>query len=161
MFATLRTRLDSLGSRERRMVLGGGILAGVLLVFLLVMPLERNLSKLSASVTRKQADLAWMQSVAPALASAGPAASVPATQDSLVVVIDRAARESGLAQSLTGSQPSGDGGLRVQLEKAPFNSLVQWLGRLSERNGVRVESASIDAASEPGLVNASIVLRIR
>jgi type II secretory pathway component PulM len=86
---------------------------------------------------------------------------MPATQDSLVVLIDRAARESGLGQALTGSQPSGDGGMRVQLEKAPFNSLVAWLARLSEQNGVRVESASIDAANEPGLVNAGIVLRIR
>jgi general secretion pathway protein M len=161
MFAALRARFDALAERERRMVSIGAAVAGLLLVFLLVMPLERSVTKLAANVTRKQADLAWMQSVAPTLAGAGPAVSVPATQDSLVVVIDRAARESGLGQALTGSQPSGDGGLRVQLEKAPFNSLVAWLARLSEQNGVRVESASIDAANEPGLVNAGIVLRIR
>jgi general secretion pathway protein M len=161
MFAALRGRFDALAERERRMLSIGAVVVGLLLVLLLVMPLERNVTKLAASVTRKQSDLAWMQSVAPVLASAGPSVSVPATQDSLVVVIDRAARESGLGQALTGSQPSGDGGLRVQLEKAPFNSVVAWLARLSEQNGVRVESASIDAASEPGLVNAGIVLRIR
>jgi len=75
------------------------------------------------------------------------------------VLVDRSARESGLAQSLTGSQPSGDGGLRVQLEKAPFNAMVTWLARLAQTNGVRVESASVDMAGEPGLVNAGVVLR--
>jgi general secretion pathway protein M len=161
MFDELRSRFDTLAERERRMLLAGAAIAAALLLFLLLMPLERRVARLDANVARKQGDLAWMQSVAPALASAGPAASVPATQDSLVVVIDRAARESGLGQSLTGSQPSGDGGLHVQMEKAPFNSLVAWLAKLSEQNGVRVESATIDAAGDSGLVNAGIVLRIR
>jgi general secretion pathway protein M len=161
MFATLRLRFDALAERERRMVSIGAVAIAALLVWLLLMPLSHRVALLNTNATRKQGDLAWMQTVAPTLASAGPVASVPATQDSLVVVIDRAARESGLAQSLTGSQPSGDGGLRVQLEKAPFNSVVAWLARLSEQNGVRVESASIDAAADPGLVNAGIVLRIR
>lgn len=161
MLEALRARFDALADRERRVLAIGAVIAAVLLLVVLVMPLERSVARRASSIERKQADLAWMQSVAPTLASAGPSASVPATQESLVVVIDRVARESGLGQALTGSQPNGNGALRVQLEKASFNSLVAWLARLSEQNGVRVESANIDAAGEPGLVNAGIVLRIR
>jgi type II secretory pathway component PulM len=36
---------------------------------------------------------------------------------------------------------------------------VQWLARLSQQNGIHVESGNIDAAGPPGLVNAGIVLR--
>jgi general secretion pathway protein M len=122
---------------------------------------HRKAVTLEKRIATKQIDLAWMQGVAPVLAAAGPAVANAGSQESLVVLVDRTARESGLAQALTGSQPSGDGGLRVQLEKAPFNSLVAWMARLSEQNGVRVESASVDGAGEPGLVNAGVVLRAR
>jgi type II secretory pathway component PulM len=49
----------------------------------------------------------------------------------------------------------------VRLEKAQFGMLVGWLARLAEQNGIRVESATIDNAGEPGIVNAGLVLRIR
>lgn len=155
----LRDWHGNLAPREQRIVMFGGIAAVVVLLIAVILPLHRSVSALDSRLARKQADLAWMQGMAPAMSAAGPAPSVPGTQESLVVVIDRSARESGLAQALTGSQPSGDGALRVQLEKAEFNSLVTWLARLAEQNGVRVESASIDIAGEPGQVNAGIVLR--
>lgn len=158
---SLRNRYDQLAPREQRLVLAGAVAAVLLLLLAVILPLHRNAAALDSRLARKQVDLAWMQGIAPSLAAAGPAPSVPGTQESLVVVIDRSARESGLAQALTGSQPSGDGALRVQLEKADFNNLVAWLGRLATQNGVRVDTANIEATSEPGQVNAGIVLRSR
>ena len=78
-----------------------------------------------------------------------------------MVLIDSSARESGLAQAISGSQPSGDGGLRIQLEKADFNLLVAWLARLGTQHGLRIESATIEGGSEPGLVNAAVVIRLQ
>jgi type II secretory pathway component PulM len=75
------------------------------------------------------------------------------------VIVDQSARESGLGNSLAGSQPSGQGSLSVELEKAPFDALVGWLARLSQQNGVQIESATIDSAGQPGTVNASLVLK--
>ena len=150
-----------LATREQRVVLIGAVLAAILVLLAILTPLHRTATALQKRIATKQADLAWMRSVAPALAAAGPLTAPAATQESLVVLVDRTARESGLAQALTGSQPSGDGGLRVQLEKAPFNALLTWIARLGEQSGVRVEAASIDAVAEPGLVNAGVVLRAR
>jgi type II secretory pathway component PulM len=76
----------------------------------------------------------------------------------MLVIVDRSARESGLASSLAGSEPSGPGGLSVRMQKAPFDTLVAWLARLSQQNGIRVDTASIENAGAPGLVNAAIVL---
>ena len=152
-----------LAEREQRVVTYGALAAGILVVLAVLIPLHSKLAATQKRVTTKQADLVWMQAVAPAVAAAGPlpATATSGPQESLVVMVDRTARESGLAQSLTGSQPSGDGGLRVQLEKAAFNSLVTWLARIDEQNGVQVESATVDAAGEPGTVNAAVVLRGR
>jgi type II secretory pathway component PulM len=80
--------------------------------------------------------------------------------ESLVVLVDRSARESGLAQSLKGSQPNGEGSLRVQFEKADFNAWVAWLGRLVSQHGLRVEAATAEATADPGVVNASVVVRL-
>ncbi|HEY4339622.1 MAG TPA: type II secretion system protein M [Steroidobacteraceae bacterium] len=156
---TLLTWFKAQSPRDQRVAVGGAILLLIILIGAIFVPLDTSIARAHARVQRKQSDLAWMQSVAPQLAAAGTAATVPASQRSLIVVIDTSARESGLGSALNSSEPSGRGALRVRLDKAPFDNLVQWLARLSQQNGIHVETASIDAAGPPGLVNAGIVLR--
>ena len=153
--------LANMNERERRLVTWGGIAIGVLLILGVVWPLDRSVAQTHDRIERKQGDLAWMRQVGPELSAAGPATAQPATQESLLVVVDRTARESGLGQALTNSEPSGNNGLRVRLEKAPFGLIVGWLARLADQNGITVESATMDAAGEPGVVNAGLVLRTR
>ena len=159
---SVQTWYAGLAKREQRFVAGGAVAVAVLLLLAVGLPLQRQVSGLQQRIARKQADLQWMQSVAPTLAAAGPVAVAGnGPQESLLVLIDRTAREAGLGQALTGSQPSGDGGLRVTLEKANFNSVVSWTARLAEQHMVSVQTATIEAAAEPGTVNAGIVLQRR
>ncbi|MDE2261424.1 MAG: type II secretion system protein M [Gammaproteobacteria bacterium] len=153
----LSSSLRSLSSRDRRTLLLGSAIAAILFVLAVVLPLDRSVARLHDQVNRKQADLVWMRSAAPEIAAAGPMRR--ASGESLIVIVDQSARESGLGGSLAGSQPSGRGGLNVQLEKAPFDALIGWLARLSQQNGVQIESATIDTAGSPGTVNASLVLK--
>lgn len=148
--------LASLSARERRTLLFGGIAAAALLIFGILIPLDRSVSHAQQRLARKQADLAWMQGVAPEIANTAPPPS--ANGESLLVIIDRSARESGLSGSLSGSEPHGPKALSLRLERANFDKLVAWLARLSQQNGVTVDSATIDKAGGPGLVNAAIVL---
>jgi type II secretory pathway component PulM len=78
--------------------------------------------------------------------------------ESLLVIIDRSAREANLAGSLSGSEPHGPNALSLRLEKANFETLITWLARLAQQNGVTVDSATIEKAGGPGQVNAAIVL---
>ena len=153
----LSSSVRSLSSRDRRTLLLGAAIAAILFVLAVVLPLDRSVARLHDQVNRKQADLVWMRSAAPEIAAAGPMRR--ASGESLIVIVDQSARESGLGGSLAGSQPSGRGGLNVQLEKAPFDALIGWLARLSQQNGVQIESATIDTAGSPGTVNASLVLK--
>ena len=148
-----------LSERERQLVLYGGIAAVVLLLLAIVLPLSRNISQARQRVTTKQADLAFIQNAVPQLAAAGPGIGTAATGESLVVLIDSSARESGLGKSLSSSQPTPDKGLRIRLDHVPFDALVAWLARLSQQHGVRVESAEIESAGEVGFVNAGLVLK--
>ena len=155
----MRTWYAKLSERERRIVLFGGIAGLVLLLLAIVLPLSRNIAQARQRVTNKQADLAFIQNAVPQLASAGPGMGAAATGESLVVLIDSSARESGLGKSLSSSQPTPDKGLRIRLDRVPFDALVAWLARLSQSHGVSVESAEIESAGEAGFVNAGLVLK--
>jgi general secretion pathway protein M len=157
MIERLQQFLQQLQPRERRLVLFGAIAAVLLLIIATVLPLQRSVTALEQRVERKRDDLQWLRSMAPQLAGLQSSAPPP-LRESLVVLVDRTARESGLAKSLVGSQPSGDGGLNVRLDQTPFDTLVVWLSQLRERYGVRVDSATIDAGKGSGNVTATLVL---
>ena len=155
----MRAWYAKLSERDRRVVRLGGIAAVVLLLLAIVLPLGRNIAQARQRVATKQADLAFIQNAVPQLASAGPGIGMAATGESLVVLIDSSARESGLGKSLSSSQPTPDKGLRIRLDHVPFDALVAWLARLSQSHGVSVESAEIESAGEVGFVNAGLVLK--
>jgi type II secretory pathway component PulM len=148
--------LAALSAREQRVVVGTVALAALLLIFGVLIPLDRSVAHAHDRLAKKRADLSWMQGAAPELAVSIPPAA--ATGESLLVIIDRSAREAGLAGNLT-SEPAGPGALSVRLQKAPFDTLVAWLGRLAQQNGVSVESATVERADAAGLVNAALVLK--
>jgi general secretion pathway protein M len=155
----MRAWYENLSERDRRVVTIGGVVVLVLALLAIILPVNTQISLARKRITTKQGDLAFIQSVAPQVAAAGPGAPGAANAESLVVLIDSSARESGLGKSLASSQPTGDKGLRIRLDKAPFDALVAWLARLSQQHGVRVESAEIESAGEVGLVNAGLVLK--
>lgn len=151
----------TLKPRERVVVLAGSlIVVAVALYTLALAPFYKALHERSENVQRKEADLAWMRSVAgevQALGASRPIGSGP-TGESLVVLVDRTARECGVGAALTGQTPNGDNGIRVRLEAAAFNVLVKCLGNLQQSHAISIEQATFDKASRPGLVNASLVL---
>jgi general secretion pathway protein M len=149
--------LDSMSERDRRTLLIGGAVAVLLLLYVIIQ-LDSSVSSAHKRIVKKQTDLMWMHSVAPQFAGLSPVHA--ADGQSLLVIVDRSARESGLASSLAGSEPAGPGGLSVRLQRAPFDTLIPWLDRLSQQNGIRVDTASIESAGSPGLVNAALVLHM-
>jgi general secretion pathway protein M len=153
----MKFNYDTLSPREQNIVKIGGVALVAILIFGVLMPLDSSVSKARARITKKQQDLVWMKSVAPFLAAQAPAHQ--GNGESLILIVDRSARESDLGKSLAGTDPSGAGGIQVRLEKAPFDSIVGWLSRLSQQNGIGVDGATIDGAGAPGLVNAAIVLK--
>ena len=155
----MRAWYANLAERERRVVTLGAAAGVVLVLLAIILPLNRNIAQARQRITTKQGDLAFIQEATPQLAAAGPGTGEVATGESLVVLIDTSARESGIGKSLSSSQATADKGLRIRLENVPFDALVAWLARLTQSHGVRVETAEIEAAGEPGLVNAGLFLK--
>jgi len=158
--AALRAWFAGLAPREQRIVLIGAVVAGCVLLLGALLPLERKVAAAKEELAGKQADLAWIRSVAPRLASLrSPVAH--GGGESLVVLADRVARQAGIARSLTGSQPGGDGTLSVRLEQVSFDALTSWMATLLQQYGTRVVSSTIERTATAGVVSATVVLRSR
>jgi general secretion pathway protein M len=157
----LKDRFSALKPRERVIVVVGGALVVLVAVYILALaPFYSAVNATAQRVAKKEGDLAWMRSVGGevlALSANAPAVAAP-TGESLVVLIDRSARECGLGSALTGQTPSGENGIRIRLEGAEFDKLVVCLGSLQQAHSVTIESANIDRTAKPGFVNASLVL---
>ena len=147
----------ALSTRDRRLALVGAIALAGIVLFSVLIPLDRAVAHARTRLEQKRTDLAWMQAVAvPALRNA-PAPNP--NGESLLVLVDRSTREAKLDTAMRGSEPGAAGSLSLRLEKAPFDNLVAWLARLAQQNGVVIESATIEKTGDAGLVNAAIVLR--
>ena len=78
---------------------------------------------------------------------------------SLVVIIDDTLRDRGLYDALKRSQPTAGNGIRVEFENVAFDDLVLWLGDLSNRYGLQVQSGSFSNPSDTeGRVNSTLTL---
>jgi general secretion pathway protein M len=140
--------------REQRVVIVGAVALCALILFGgILLPLEAAVSAARKTQETRREDLTWMRVNAAEIQAGGtPAAE---SSEAPVVLVDRIGREAGLGNALRGTQPSG-AGVRVQLEAAPFDTLVAWLATLEEHHGLAIESISVDRAAKPGVVNANI-----
>ena len=129
-----------------------------LLWVLVVQPLLGARAQLAERVAGKQTQIANFQSLAASVNGMGGAARPAAnTGGSIVVIIDRAARDRQLARYLKRNQPDGNSSVRLRFEGAPFDQLMSLLGELENSYGMSPSNASFDSVG-PGLVNSSLVL---
>ncbi|MFO1427521.1 MAG: type II secretion system protein GspM [Steroidobacteraceae bacterium] len=154
----LRTWFDGLAGRERRVVMIGGALAALIVVGGSLWWLEQHTRAAHARIDRKQHDLAFVQAAVAEILAAGPQAAAGAATEPLAVSIDRLARQAGLREAMTGAESAADGSLRATFSTAPFDAIAGMLAQL-QLGGASVQSASIQARSEPGRVDATLVLR--
>lgn len=152
----LRNWYASLQQREQRVVAIGAIALGLMiLIGGILLPLQSAVSSAVKGTDTRREDLAWMRANAPEVRAFGD--QLPAdTGEAPVVLVDRVAREAGLASALRGTQPNATGGVRVQLEAAPFDTVVTWLDSLDRHYGLAIESITVDRTPAPGMINASI-----
>jgi general secretion pathway protein M len=151
----LQSWYDSLQPREKRVVALGAVALGlIILIGGILLPLQAAVSSAVSGSETKREDLEWMQRNAPEIRAAGNQLGAD-TGEAPMVLVDRVGREAGLASALRGAQPNPTG-VRVQLEAAPFDTMITWLATLDQRYGLAVESITVDRAAAPGMVNASI-----
>lgn len=91
-------------------------------------------------------------------AGAGGGQTVGIGNQALFSFVDQSAREAGLASALRQVEPTGDQRVRVTLQKAGFDQLMNWLVTLKTRHGIDASAMTVRRGEEPGLVDAQLIL---
>ncbi len=159
LLARLGAWYDARDPRERLMIAWGGSAAAVIMLLAGLLTLQQGVSRARDRVEQKQRDLAFVQAAAAEILAAGPVRPAGAGAESLVVVADRATRQAGLVESLSGSEAASDGSLRTSFRAVSFDAFAGMLANLNTQSSVAVQSAEIESTGEPGKVNATVVLR--
>ncbi|MHB8428482.1 MAG: type II secretion system protein GspM, partial [Acidiferrobacterales bacterium] len=135
-------------------------LGGFLFYDLLWAPVEHDLHELRVEVPRDRARLTIMRAQALQVSQLRAGGMIGhASSGAILATLEQSAASYGLKQALTQMEPDGTSGARLVLQGVAFNTLVTWLNALQAHNGVRVESAAINAKATPGVVDAHLTLR--
>jgi len=154
-----RARWKALGERERRAAaLLGGFLGVALLYLLVWIPVQSGLSSAHVRLSKLQTQLARVQEQASQVERLRRAPRIAPTANP-VTAAEQAAARHGLRDKMKRIDPEGARGVRIQMEDAPFAGVIAWLVELQQQNGLRAESASFERHTNPGTVNARLLLR--
>lgn len=150
-----------LQARERKTLLIGGVaLLITFLYFGLWDPFQSSVKRMEQAVEKNQALLLWMERSAAEVkqltrASAGSRGRA-ASGRSLLALVDQTAKRGRLGVALKRVEPEGKDAVRVWLEQASFDDMMSWLLQLEQKNGVTVETITVDRQDASGRVNARI-----
>lgn len=150
-------RYEVAAPREQLAVKIIGVVLAVLLVLVLViMPLHRYHGEARAAYQQQTETLAWMQANR-GLVSSGGAAKARPEGESLLSLANQSAHAVGL--SFKRSEPTGERGLNLWLEKVPFNQVITWLGQIERDYGVVASELSASRRDEAGMVDVRVTLQ--
>jgi general secretion pathway protein M len=151
----LKARYYALAPSDRRaLAILAGFLAIAFFVLLVLIPSSRYRATGEQRYQAQRSLLAWMTDNA-ALARIVPPESTT-SGESLLAVVDRAAKESGI--SLQRYEPLASGGVRLYMEGVVFEDVLSWLATLSQTSGIEVAQISVDKGDRAGLVNVRLDL---
>lgn len=143
--------------REQALVKVIGVALAVLLIFaLIVAPLHGYHSDARAKYLQQNETLAWMQANR-ALVGTTTSGGARPQGESLLSLANQSARGLGLTFKRT--EPAGERGLNLWLDKVSFNQVVSWLGQLERDYGIVASELAASRREEAGLVDVRITLQ--
>jgi general secretion pathway protein M len=144
--------------REQKVLaLGAGLLLLALLYAYLWQPMNQERERLRTQLPAMRGALAAMKDQGREIAQlkTGTAATerLPLAQ-----IIDQSAAAAGVKEKLTQVTPLAPDRVQVTLNSVAFDKWLAWLKALQGEHAVRVESAQIAAAGDPGNTRVQAVL---
>jgi len=157
----IKQRLDAMPAKDRRaLLLLTLFLAAIILIYAVLLPAHRYANEAAELHQQRAQILAWMQANEADARNlqAQPTKNTNPSGQSLLSLATQQAQSNNL--SFKRFEPFGEGGLRVWLDDAPFNNLLQWLTQLQQQNGVLVKQVNINRATQTGRVSAKLELTL-
>lgn len=149
--------LNKYNRREQMLILGCAVVLALYLVWLLLLtPIQKKRDQLYLANTSSTQTLGRVQILAAQiqqLRAQGDAGS----GENINALIDSSLRANGLQMS--GLQPGSNGEVRVRLDRAAYQPLMQWLYEMEYKQGITVTDLSLAATNDPGQVTVNLRLQ--
>ncbi len=147
---------SGLASRDQLMV--KGLSAIIMIALLFVWIWQPSVDAKQKANQRFQSELSFHNKLKENafLFNSGKAINQSSTGGSILSIVNNSAKAKNIV--LKRFEPEGQDGLRVWLDRANFNSVIDWLETLESQKGISIEQISIDKVT-PGLVNLRAVLK--
>lgn len=147
----LTEKLAILSSRERFVLLGGGLLTLCLILYALAwQPWQNELNRLRAQIPAKEETLAWMRAQAAQVEVLSARSKRGADQSGLplLTLIERSANQVEIREAITRMSPGEkEDQVRIWMDNADFDRWLRWLKTLDD-SGIEVAEANIDRSVE-------------
>jgi len=158
----VKSWIDKLESRERRILLLGVAALAICLAYLLAWrPFTAHVSGMKKRAAEQRQALQWMRSASQEVKQlqgiSRPTTAVTQGQ-SLLAVVDKTARSARLGPTVTRVEPDGSNGVRVWLEKAAFDDVVLWLDNLLRDYNIEASAITLERQDVPGVISARVTL---
>ncbi len=151
------TLLNKYNRREQMMLLACALAVAVYLLWLVVLtPIQNKRDQLLAANTASTQALGKVQIMAAQIQQMRSQGNT-ASSANISGVIDSSLRANGL--SMSGFNPGSNGEVRVRLERAPYDALMQWLYEMEFKQGISVSELSIAATNDVGQVTVNLRLQ--
>lgn len=158
----LKTWWQGLNPREQRVVSIGGIVLGLILVYLVLwQPLSDYAINARQQAIRAERLSLWMLQSDKRLRSVQrgePRAALSA--DSAVKQLTVSLKQAGLAQWLSAAPVLQGKQLQLAFHSVSFDALMVWLSHFSHRYTVSVSALQVSALKASGMVKAHITLAL-
>jgi general secretion pathway protein M len=149
--------------QDRMALILSVIVVILLLIYLLLwLPFTKQSTKQRTLVENQLVTLNWMKKSAgeiKTLRGGMRANNKPTSNQALLTLVDRTANQSQLRQFIQRLKPEDNDSVQLWLEKAPFDTLIQWLGLLVKQYDIHPAAVSIERKEEAGLVDARLTLQ--
>jgi len=155
---------NQLKPSERTIISVGGIILAVLILYLAVLePFMLKSDEFTTKVAQQKTQIEWLKKKSLEVkqlqaSSSGGKRSARKSGESLLVVVDRTAKQNRLADSLKRVEPDGSERVRVWLDNASFDEVAKWLSLLQSNYQLDIESAVFDKVEAAGRVNVRLVI---
>lgn len=152
---------DNLQPRERMIVLAGGAITLVILLWALIWnPITTRTVELRDAVASDQELLDWMQDADNRIKSAQqqPGNKPRKTNVTLINAVESTSKRSGLRAAITNIKPDGDSKINLDIKEANFNDMIRWQGQLLTDFGIRAEQFTAKPGEKAGMVDARLTL---
>jgi len=155
---SLKSRWNSLQTREQQILRYSAVVLGLLLSYLLIIdPVysSRDDAEQRLQSTQQAFSVAQQQAfdLKASLSSPG---GIPAS-GSMLTQVESSAQKEGLRSALKRLQPSGNNQIQVSLEGASYQQIMQWLSNLHQQ-GVKAQRVDIQVDRKSELLGVQLVL---